>query len=57
MIYSQHVCSELRQISENFLKVIVTRIYTKKLGFFSFYFADLNMSFSFVTPCHAKASY
>lgn len=36
MIYSQDVCSEHRQISENFLKVMVARIYTENLIFFSF---------------------
>lgn len=57
MIYSQDVCSEHRQISENFLKVMVTRIYTENLDVFSLYVADLNMSFSFTISCHARASY
>lgn len=57
MIYSQDVCSERRQISENFLKVMVARIYTENLKSFSLHFADFNVSFSFVFSCRAKASY
>lgn len=53
--YSQDVCSECRQISENFLKVIVTL--HRKLQAFSLFLTDLNVSFSFVISCHVEASY